>query len=125
MDQGIQYVRNLVGKPVPLSVKKVSKRAAAILKLRKSRENSFSMEDPRFQDSYAGKRDYQLIDLRTPDDTSQTRYNFLVKAKFENHSPIMVELDTASQLSLITRQYYEDVISKGNHEFLSGPHQVF
>jgi len=39
VDQGIQYARNLVEKPTPFSVKKVSKRAAAIFKLRKSREN--------------------------------------------------------------------------------------
>jgi len=41
VDQGIQYARNFVEKPTPFSVKKVSKRAAAIFKLRKSRENSF------------------------------------------------------------------------------------
>jgi len=41
VDQGIQYARNLVEKPTPFSVKKVSKRAAAIFKLRKSRENPF------------------------------------------------------------------------------------
>jgi len=41
VDQGIQYARNWVEKPTPFSVKKVSKRAAAIFKLRKSRENSF------------------------------------------------------------------------------------
>jgi len=39
VDQGIQYTRNLVEKPTPFSVKKVSKRAAAIFKLRKSRNS--------------------------------------------------------------------------------------
>jgi len=102
---------------------RVSKAALKIQKLRMSKDRD--LEDPKYQDRLAIKRNFELIDLTDDSDLYQTRFNFMVKCKFSDHEPVLAEIDSASQISLITKDYFDTVIATGVYEILPEPHQTF
>lgn len=99
---------------------KVSDKAKIIAKLRFSKHGS---SDLRYSDALwkAGNHNGKLNDLRKPNDTEQTRFNFRVEVKVENNPIIIAELDNGSHLSIISLEYFTNVISKGNYQFVNEP----
>ena len=62
------------------------------------------------EDAHFHKRNYQILDMRTPTESKAQNINFKILVKVLDQSIILAEIDPDSHLSLITEKYFEEAI---------------
>ena len=77
------------------------------------------------QDPYCLARGGKILDLSTKTEGSSTRYNFKCLIKLGESPPVMCEIDSDSHISLISEEYFDNVLSKNTVTFLEEPPPIF
>ena len=62
------------------------------------------------EDAHFHKRNYQILDIRTPTESKAQNINFKILVKVLDQSIILAEIDPDLHLSLLTEKYFEEAI---------------
>jgi hypothetical protein len=89
---------------------------------KKEKAEHLQKADLRIYDEICVQRGLMVVDLTTKTEIPQTTYNFKISTQIMGKgglkSPVIAELDTDSQLSIISKEYFDKSLSNENIQYL-------
>jgi hypothetical protein len=77
------------------------------------------------QDPYCNARGGEVLDLSTSKEMDPTRINFKCHCKIDDFDVVLCEIDSDSHISIISQDYFENIITQKEVKFLDEPPPKF